>query len=63
MKQVVATALALLLLLFLLPLLLVRQDGPGTAQEGAVPTGELPSTARWSRPRAPRTQRSRSGSR
>ena len=53
MKQVVATALALLLLLFLLPLLLVRQDGPGTAQEGA----------RWSRPRAPRTQRSRSGSR
>ena len=37
MKQVVATALALLLLLFLLPLLLVRQDGPGTAQEGAVP--------------------------
>lgn len=42
MKQVVATALALLLLLFLLPLLLVRQDGPGTAQEGAVPTGELP---------------------
>ena len=42
MKQVVATALALLLLLFLLPLLLVRQDGPGTAQESAAPTGELP---------------------
>ena len=43
MKQVAATALILLLSLFLLPLLIFR--GSGGPDEAAQPTGTLPVTA------------------